>query len=136
MNESDLPADVDGLSLVPLLEQTGSLDRDALYFHYPHYHHLGYMPAGAIRQGDYKLIEWFEGSILGEGKAVSLFNIEVDPGETTDIAAEQPELAQIMLQNLKSWRKDVGAGEMTVNPGYEAERADWRFVDEHGGNSR
>jgi len=136
LNTTELPADVDGLSLVPLLQQSGSLDRDTLYFHYPHYHHLGYMPAGAIRQGDYKLIEWFEGSILGEGKTVSLFNIETDPGETTDIAAEHPGLSAEMLQELKAWRKEVGAGEMTVNPGFDAERADWRFVDDHGGNSK
>lgn len=136
LEEAELPAEVDGLSLVPLLQQTGTLDRDTLYFHYPHYHHLGYMPAGAIRQGDYKLIEWFEGSILGEGKVVSLFNIETDPGETTDIAAEHPDLAAGMLQELQAWRKDVGAGEMTVNPGFDADRADWRFVDDHGGNSK
>ncbi len=128
--------DIDGLSLMPALTQSDSLDRDALFFHYPHYHHLGFMPAGAIRQGDYKLIEWFEGAILGEGKAVSLFNVEDDPGETNDLAEEKPELTAQMLQRLRDWRDDVGAAEMTVNPNYDEERADWRFVDDHGGNSK
>ena len=94
------------------------------------------MPAGAIRQGDYKLIEWFEGSILGVGPAVSLFNLEDDPGETTDLAAEKPELAESLLEQLAAWRQEIGAGEMTINPGYEPERHDWRFVDEHGGDAR
>ena len=133
---TELPADIDGLSLLPVLQGTGALDRDTLFFHYPHYHHLGYMPAGAIRQGDYKLIEWFEGSILGVGPAVSLFNLEDDPGETTDLAAEKPELAESLLEQLAAWRQEIGAGEMTINPGYEPERHDWRFVDEHGGDAR
>jgi len=136
LGEDNISSDIDGLSLMPVLTQDGTLDRDTLYFHYPHYHHLGFMPAGAIRQGDYKLIEWFEGSILGEGKAVSLFNLAEDPGETTDIAEQHPDMAKAMLEKLRAWRKDIGAAEMTVNPNYEADRADWRFVDDHGGNSR
>jgi arylsulfatase A-like enzyme len=51
---------VDGVSLMPLLEQTGALDRDAIYWHYPHYANAGSTPTGAIREGDWKLIEFFE----------------------------------------------------------------------------
>ncbi|MFC1639379.1 sulfatase, partial [Gemmatimonadota bacterium] len=50
----------DGLSLTPLLRQQGSLDRDAIYWHFPHYHGSGNRPSGAVRSGDYKLVEWFE----------------------------------------------------------------------------
>ncbi len=132
----ELPADIDGLSLLPVLDGSGSLDRDTLYFHYPHYHHLGYKPAGAIRQGDYKLIEWFEGSIAGVGPAVSLFNLGNDPGETTDLAGDEPARADSMLERLVAWRQKIGAGEMAMNPGYEQARHDWRFVDEHGGDAR
>ena len=49
---------IDGASLVPLLaDPEARLDREAIYFHYPHYHHS--RPAGAIRMGDWKLIEFF-----------------------------------------------------------------------------
>ena len=136
LDVDELPADIDGLSLLPVLDGSGALDRDTLYFHYPHYHHLGYMPAGAIRQGDHKLIEWFEGSIAGIGPAVSLFDLKADPGETTDLAADKPELAESLLQQLVAWRQQIGAGEMTINPGFEKARHDWRFVDEHGGDAR
>jgi arylsulfatase A-like enzyme len=132
----ELPADIDGLSLVPALQGKGEVGRDTLYFHYPHYHHLGYKPAGAIRQGDYKLIEWFEGSLAGDGKAVSLFDLANDPGETTDLADQYPERADAMLAELRAWRKRTGAAEMTVNPDYEPERADWRFHDRHGGDAK
>ena len=132
----EVPAEIDGLSLLPVLTHSAGFDRQALHFHYPHYHHLGYKPAGAIRKGDFKLIEWFEGSIAGIGPAVSLFDLANDPGETTDISDEHPHLAQGLLAQLREWRREVGAGEMTINPGYETERADWRFVDEHGGDAR
>jgi len=150
----ELPADIDGLSLLPVLDGSGALDRDTLYFHYPHYHHLGYKPAGAIRQGDYKLIEWFEGTIGGVGQGtgevrlgpaprnrehgpmLSLYNLKDDPGETRDIVGKHPERTMRMWAELTAWRYRVGAGEMTVNRGYEKARHDWRFVDEHGGDAR
>ncbi len=127
LNTTDVPAELDGESLVPLLRQTGSLHRDALYFHYPHYHHLGYKPGGAIRMGDYKLIEWFEPSLTGAEHALNLFNLKQDPGETTDLSADKPELVQQMLAQMKAWRQSIGAEEMHINPDYDPDRADWRF---------
>ena len=61
----DPPPDsaVDGLSLTPVLDGSGGLNRDTLYWHYPHYHHMGYQPASAVRMADYKLIEWHEATI-------------------------------------------------------------------------
>ncbi|MCY4040502.1 MAG: sulfatase [Gammaproteobacteria bacterium] len=131
-----LPADIDGLSLLPLLNGARHLDRTTLFFHYPHYHHLGYAPAGAMRTGDYKLIEWFEGAIAGVGQAASLFDLRRDPGETHDIAGANPELVLQMRARLAAWRQEVGASEMTINPDFDPERADWRFSHEHGGDSR
>lgn len=122
-------AAIDGESLVPLLKQSGNLKRDAIYFHYPHYHHLGFKPASAIREGDYKLIEWYEPTLLGEENQISLFNVREDVGETKDLSKEMPELAARLREKLHQWRKAVGAREMSVNPNYDPEKADWRFLD-------
>lgn len=105
----------DGLSLMPLLTgKSTTLNRSALYWHYPHYHHLGdFRPGSVIRMGDYKLIEWYEGRLLHQGPAVSLFDLSLDPGESRDLAAQKPELVQRMRGSLASWRKEVGAQEMT-----------------------
>ena len=107
---------VDGISLLPWLTRQGvDSARPPLFWHYPHYHHLGDMrPAGAMRDGRFKLIEWFEGSLLGRGPAASLFDLDQDPGETRDLAAEHPERTQAMLARLRQWRRDVGAQEMIV----------------------
>ncbi|MFO1447125.1 MAG: sulfatase [Opitutaceae bacterium] len=107
---------VDGTSLLPWLTgQAGHSTRGPLFWHYPHYHHLGDMrPAGAMRDGRFKLIEWYEGALLGRGPVASLFDLEQDPGETRDLAAAQPERTEAMLAQLRQWRRDVGAQEMSV----------------------
>jgi arylsulfatase A-like enzyme len=93
----------DGVSLVPLLSQRGVLDRDALYWHFPHYHGSGSRPSGAVRVGDYKLIEWFEDG------AVELYDLATDLGETTDLSERMPEWAAALKARLTAWREEVGA---------------------------
>ncbi len=112
-----LPAQpIDGLSLVPLLRgETQSLARDAIYFHYPHYHHS--RPAGAIRVGDWKLIEFFE-----DGRR-ELYNLAGDIGETTNLASLHPQKASGLQRQLAAWRENVGARMPTPNPEYDPAQA-------------
>ncbi len=124
----DIP-NIDGVSLTPVLKQKSGLQRDEIYFHYPHYHHLGYKPASAIREGDYKLIEWYEETLYNEKNQINLYNVREDVGETKDLAQEMPELASRLREKLHQWRKAVGAQEMEINPNYDPKRADWRFAD-------
>ncbi len=102
----------DGLSLVPLLKGTGVPDRDTLYWHYPHYSNAGSPPAGAIRQGVWKLIEFFEDGRL------ELYNLADDPGERTDLTGAFPGRAAELHSKLKAWREDVGAQMTFPNPDY------------------
>ncbi len=105
----------DGLSLVPLLKQSGNLDRDTLYWHYPHYHKSA--PYGAIRSNGWKLIELFEDGQL------MLFDLKSDPNETTDVSQQYPDRAQELLARMREWRKLVGAQMPTSNPGYDPQKA-------------
>ena len=114
---------VDGESLVPLLKQNGPLKRRAIFWHYPHYHHLGYKPAGAVREGDFKLIEWYEETLLKKENQVLLFNVRQDPGETRDLAAGMPGKVTELRTKLHAWRKSVGAQEMTRNPNHDPNKA-------------
>ena len=105
--------DIDGVSLVPLLlNPENKLSRRALYWHYPHYHSAGLGPQGAIRQGSYKLIEWFEKSNYGTEGALELYNLENDPAEQNNLADSLPGLTTNMLHDLQSWRKQVHAQDM------------------------
>ena len=78
-------------------------------WHYPHYHGTGLGPEGTIRQGPYKLIEWFEKSICGTDGALELYNLENDPAEQNNLADSLPGLAAKMLFDLQSWRKQTDA---------------------------
>jgi arylsulfatase A-like enzyme len=94
---------VDGVSLLPLLKQKGKLRRKAIYWHYPHYHGSGSKPSGAIRAGDYKLIEWYEDN------SVELYNVKDDIGEKNDLAAKMPEKAAELRKMLHRWLKQTKA---------------------------
>lgn len=120
--------ELDGLNLVPLLTgQVEDLERDALYWHYPHYHHLGFEPGGAIRMGDFKLIEWYEQTLWGQADQVQLYNLAEDIGETTDVAAEHPDVTIQMRRMLHEWRRRLGVQEMTRNPHYDPDREEVRL---------
>ncbi len=117
------PNDIDGVSLVSLLENPDAkLDRNALYWHFPHYHGAGLGPQGAVRQGRYKLIEWYEKSMYGEEGALELYDLENDPGEQTNLADRMPDLALELSGKLRSWRTHVGAQEMKKNAAVARDR--------------
>ncbi|MDO8540870.1 MAG: sulfatase [Opitutaceae bacterium] len=117
----DLPAD--GMSLRQHLRTAAPLGREEIFWHYPHYHHLGDMrPASVVRAGRYKLIEWHEGALLAHSPAVSLFDLVADPGENHELAGEHREVAERLHHRLRAWRKSVGAQEMTVRPESAATR--------------
>ena len=94
---------LDGVSILPLLGGGTKLERDALYWHYPHYSNQGGFPGGAIRVGDWKLVERYE-----DGQ-VQLYNLEDDLGERHDLAAANAERVTTMRARLHRWYKDVDA---------------------------
>jgi arylsulfatase A-like enzyme len=102
----------DGVSLVPLLKQSGTLAARPLYWHYPHYGNQGGVPSGSIRDGDWKLIEFFE------DQHVELFNLASDPLEQHDLAPRQPAKVDALREKLLAWRGEVAAKMPTVNPNY------------------
>jgi arylsulfatase A-like enzyme len=93
----------DGVSLVPLLKGGAELKRDAIFWHYPHYSNQGGFPGGAMREGDWKLIERYE-----DGR-VQLYNLQADGSEQNDLAAQQPERVAAMQKKLHAWYRETGA---------------------------
>ena len=112
------PRAVDGVSLAPLLRQKGGARRETLYWHYPHYSNQGGVPSGAIREGDYKLIEFYE-----DGR-VELFHLKDDAGERRNLARREAGKAAALRGKLARWRTAVDAAMPAANPGYDAAGAD------------
>ncbi|TWT97110.1 sulfatase [Neorhodopirellula pilleata] len=107
---------VDGESLCPLLDGSATLDREAIYWHFPHYSNHGMQsPGGAIRSGRYKLMEYFENG------TVELFDLEADPSEQYDLSKTHPEMVANLLDLLNRWRNDVNAEMMRSNPDFDAD---------------
>lgn len=112
----------DGVSLVPLFTGGELVERN-LYWHFPHYSNQGGRPAGAIRSGDWKLVQHYE-----DGRA-ELFNLARDPGESADLAREEPDRAADLRGQLDAWRASIGAQENTANPRFDVELARQLYRD-------
>jgi arylsulfatase A-like enzyme len=112
----------DGVSLVPLLRGTDKPARTELFWHYPHHQHYqlgGATPYGAIRSGDFKLVEFFN------DMHVELYNIREDISEQRDLATAQPKKAEELRARLHAWRKEVGAQMPTPNPNYNPAKPEY-----------
>ena len=106
----------DGVSLVPLLEGGDALQRDAIFWHYPHYGNQGGTPGSSVRMGDWKLIEFFEDGRL------ELYNLAEDIGEENNRAGDEPERVREMHARLIEWRESVEAKIPQPNPDWQKER--------------
>jgi arylsulfatase A-like enzyme len=105
---------LDGVDLSPVLKSQGQVDREAIFWHYPHYNqHPQSFPSGVIRKGDWKLIEKFDNGEL------ELYNLVEDIGEKDNLASKHPGLAQNLLAEMRVWRHEVNADPMRANPLYE-----------------
>lgn len=102
----------DSVSFTPLLQGKRYKTR-LLFWHYPHYGNQGGAPVSAVRDGDWKLIEWLE-----DGK-LELFNLTKDPYEKNDLAAREASRVKALLVKLQSWRKETGALLPIKNPEYD-----------------
>lgn len=116
------PAGRDGLSLLPLLRGTAALERTELFWHYPHHQHYqlgGATPYGAIRSGNFKLVEFFN------DMHAELYDLTQDIGEGRDLAASQPGKAAELRARLHAWRDSVGAQMPVPNPAYDPARPEY-----------
>ncbi|WP_167605184.1 sulfatase [Maribellus sediminis] len=95
--------DNDGENLLPILTNEGSLNRDELFWHYPHYHGSAWTPGSAIRKGDWKLVLFYEDD------HVELYNLANDPGESTNIAEQNPEKVRELQKLLEARLSETNA---------------------------
>lgn len=102
----------DGVSLLPVLFENGELNRDELFWHYPHYHGSAWKPGSAVRNGDWKYV------IHYEDNREELFNLKTDPGENNDLAKANPEKLAQMKEDYLYWLKETNAKLPVKNENY------------------
>ncbi|MBX7169073.1 MAG: sulfatase [Pirellulales bacterium] len=104
----------DAVSLAPLLTAAADkLPERTLYWHYPHYYPTS-TPASAVREGNWKLIEYFE------DQRTELYNLAEDEAEQHDLAGAQPQRAAELRARLSAWREGVAAQTPRPNPGFKS----------------
>jgi arylsulfatase A-like enzyme len=108
-----VPDDLDGVSFADLLLGKKWLVDHPLFWHLPHYTNQGSRPSGAVRDGNWKLLEHYEDG------SVELFHITSDPGEKTNLAGSEKEWAALLRKKLAEWRKEVGAQDNSPNPKFD-----------------
>jgi len=114
---AEMPADVEGGSLVPVL--TGSSDatvrrpREELVFHFPHYDSDPLGPTSAMLLDQYKLIHVYETGTR------YLFDLESDRGEQHDLAGAMPDKVAELDHRLSEYLKSVNAQVPSVNPDFD-----------------
>lgn len=102
----------DGVSLVPLLKGEKTIDQPCIFWHYPHYHGGGEAPSSAMREGDWKLIQYYEDN------HIELYNLRMDIEERRDLAHIFPQRAARMSELLNNWKRQAHAKIPALNPYY------------------
>ena len=114
--------EIDGHSLASILDGSNGINQNeidealfdrSLYWHFPHYHGAGTTPSAAIRNGEYKLIYWYEND------EIELFSLKSDIGEHDDIKNSIPKKALELKNELNRWQLDIGALHPTKNPNFD-----------------
>jgi arylsulfatase A len=114
INVANTVGPLDGVSLLPVFRGK-SLAPRSLFWHFPNYTNQGGRPAGAVRSGDWKLVENFEDN------SVELYNLASDASEQQDVAEHETEVVQRLRGELAAWRTRVGAQMPVPNPAFNAD---------------
>ncbi len=110
------PAGLDGVSIAELLLGRGQAPRRPLFWHFPHYTNQGSRPSGAMREGNWMLVDYYD------DQTVELYDLAADVREIRNVARDNLEQVKQMRAALAAWREQVQAQTNRPNPGYDPAR--------------
>ena len=111
LNLNHSVSDIDGVDLTNLFVKK-DIERDFIFWHFPHYHGSLWKPGSALRNNDWKLVE------LHEENKVELYNLKDDLSETVDVSNRFPEITSRLVNKLNEIKIDLGANKATINENY------------------
>jgi arylsulfatase A len=118
-----MPASPDAISVAPLLTGRSPAPSRPFFWHFPHYNNQGGRPGGAMRDGEWKLVEYYDAD------APELYRLTNDAGEANNLAAQHPDRVRAMRATLAAWRKEIGAQTNAPNPNFNPARYREIYVD-------
>jgi arylsulfatase A-like enzyme len=117
------PANLDGTDISPLLLGTGNPPARQFFWHFPHYNNQGGRPAGAVRDGDWKYVTYYD---TGE---TQLFDLKADVGERNNVAAKEPSQVARLKKLHDDWLVTIDAQRNTPNPDFDPALFKKLYVD-------
>lgn len=118
-----VPTGLDGRSFASLLTGKGESPERPLFWHFPHYTNQGSRPSGAMREGRWMFVEYYD------EEKVELYDLAANPSETRNLAPQQPERVARMRAALAAWRVEVNAQENRPNPDFDPARYRELYVE-------
>lgn len=119
-----VPTGVDGIDTSPILLGRGATPQRPFHWHFPHYNNQGGRPGGAMRDGNWKLVEFYDAP-----DAPELYDLATDIGEQTNLAASQVDRVMTMRAALARWRDSIRAQSNTPNPAVDGSRYREIYLD-------
>ena len=118
-----VPAGLDGASFAALLTGRGPAPAREFFWHFPHYTNQGSRPSGAVRDGQWMMVEYYD------EEKVELYDLGNDIREARDLAPSQPERVSRMRAALATWRRAAGAQSNRPNPDFDPAKYHRLYVD-------
>jgi arylsulfatase A len=107
------PSGLDGVSFAPLLLGQRTAPARQFFWHFPHYTNQGGRPTGAIRDGVWMLVEYYDGA------PSELYDLTADIGQQDDVATQHPQRVAALGAALAAWRQSVSAQANRPNPDFD-----------------
>ena len=104
---------IDGKSLMPIFKDGSKLEREDVFWHFPHYHGSLWKPGSSIRSGDWKLVKHYESNKL------ELYNLSEDIGEMNDLSSSYTEKTQDLLKRLHTLQSETNANTVSINKNFK-----------------
>lgn len=108
-----IPSGLDGVSMAGFLTGKSAAPARPFFWHFPHYTNQGSRPSGAMRDGNWMMVEYYDAD------QVELYDLTKDIAETQNLASAQPDRVKQMRAALENWRNAVKAQHNTPNPNYD-----------------
>jgi hypothetical protein len=114
---------LDGVSFAGCLLGKSAAPQRALFWHFPHYTNQGSCPSGAMREGRWMLVEYYENDKR------ELYDLATDLSEKQDVSSRHPDQVEKMHSALDAWRGDLQVQHNRPNPDFDPVKSRPLYID-------